>query len=97
MLMNLRVHKTMKSFFDRRVEGRITQEMFCAHFQPKTGTLSQTSCVKNGDEEIQALITCKQRRAITEVERKAIRDYYFNYKDGKLAQKVVCARFLQEF
>lgn len=47
------------------------------------------------DEDAQPLVTRKRRRAITDTERKALRDYYFDPANGKPAQKVIRTWFLK--
>ena len=76
------------------LEVRAAQDEFCAHFQANT---SHTRDVQNADEGIAPLVTRKRRRAITDVERKALRDHYFNYEGGKSSQKAVQEWFFQEF
>lgn len=46
-------------------------------------------------EDAQPLVTRKRRRAITDTERKALRDYYFDQANGKPAQKVIRTWFLK--
>lgn len=49
------------------------------------------------NEDAQPLVTSKRRRAITDAERKALRDYYLDPANGKLTQKVTWTWFLQGF
>ena len=60
--------------------------------------LSQGSeVVKNNDESTKPLITRKHRPAITDTEKKAVQDYYFNLVNRKSAYKYVQKWFLREF
>ncbi len=85
----------MNSFSVEGDELRTAQEAFRSHFQ--AGISSQTPDTNDRDEGAQPSFPRKRRRAITDAERKALQDHYFNHEDGKPAQKAVCARFLQEF
>lgn len=75
--------------------SEVMKDRFRAQFNP---VLSQGSeAVENNDEGTELLVTRKRRRAITDTERKAVRDYYFDPANGKPAHKHVQEWFLQEF
>lgn len=59
-------------------EAQAAQEEFCIYFQ--VGSLN-TRDTQNADAGSAQLVTRKPRRAIKDVERKALRDHYFNYKE----------------
>lgn len=76
----------MDPFLVSEDEVRAAQDEFRAHFQTNT---SHTRDIQNADEGTAPLVTRKRRRAITDVERKALRDHYFNYEGGKPSQKAI--------
>lgn len=71
------------------------KDRFRAQFNP---VLSQRSeVVENNDNGIVPLETRKRRRAITNAEKKAVQDYYFDPANRKPAHKYIQEWFLQEF
>lgn len=76
----------MDPFLVSEDEVRAAQNEFRAHFQTNT---SHTRDIQNADEGTAPLVTRKRRRAITDVERKVLRDHYFNYEGGKQSQKAI--------
>ena len=53
--------------------------------------------LEDNDEGTEPLVTQKRRPAITDAERKSLRDYYFDPVNGKPAHKHVREWFLQQF
>lgn len=90
--MNLRAHNTMNSFLDKKDKMRAAQETFCSFKQAH----HQTSDINNCGEGIEVLVTRKRRYAITDIERKALQNYYLNYKNCGPVQKVIYVLFLKE-
>lgn len=84
----------MDPFLVSEDEVRAAQDEFRAHFQTNT---SHTRKIQNANEGTASLVTCKRRRAITDIERKALRDHYFNYEGGKPLHKAIREWFFQEF
>ena len=59
--------------------------------------LQGLEAVGNNDKSTKPLVTHKRRQAITNGERKTVRDYYFDFVNRKLTYKYVQEWFLQEF
>ena len=75
--------------------SEVVKDRFRAQFNPVL--LQGSEAVENNDEGTEPLVTCKRRQAITDAEKKAVRDYYFDPANGKPAHKHVQEWFLQEF
>ncbi|MCJ1349067.1 hypothetical protein MMC31_007303, partial [Peltigera leucophlebia] len=67
--------------------SEVVKDRFRAQSNPVLSQGSET--VENNDEGTEPLVTRKSRRAITDAERKAVRDYYFDPANGKPAHKHV--------
>lgn len=77
----------MDFFFAGRNKAQEAKKEFHTHFQT---SLPNTKDIQDADKTTTPVVTRKRRRAIIEIERKALQDYYFNYEKGKPLQKVVC-------
>lgn len=75
--------------------SQAVKDMFRAQFYPVTP--SNLGAVEDNDEGTEPLVTRKRRRAITDAERKALRDYYFDPVNGKPAHKHLREWFLQQY
>lgn len=78
--------------------SQIVRDEFYARFNPVLPRNLETVEPTEEDEEgTKTLVTRKCRRAITNAERKALRDWYFDPEIGKPAHKYVREWFLREF
>lgn len=57
--------------------------------------LQGLEAVDNNDKNTELPITCKRRWAITNTEKKAVQDYYFDPANNKPVYKLVQKWFLQ--
>lgn len=65
--------------------SEVVKDRFTALFNPVLSQGSET--VKDNCEGAEPVVTCKHCWAITNAERKAVRDYYFDPANGKPAHK----------
>lgn len=69
----------MDSFLGEEDALRASQEAFRSHFQSGPSAHESRPGTNDHDDDSTPVQSRKRRRAITDVERKALRDYYFNH------------------
>ena len=75
--------------------SQAVKDRFQAQFNPPPARNSEG--VEENVHDADPLVTRKRRRAITDSERKSIRDYYFDPLNGKLQHKHVQQWFLEQY